>query len=39
MGFLLAILMMVNMIVGVLLLPALIHIFKPGFITRDKYAG
>ena len=35
MGFLLAILMMVNMFVGVLLLPALIHIFKPKFISRD----
>ena len=35
MGFLLAILMMVNMFVGVLLLPALIHMFKPGFILRD----
>jgi uncharacterized protein len=33
MGFLLSILMMVNMIVGVLLLPALIHIFKPGFVA------
>ena len=39
MGFLLAILMMVNMIVGIVLLPALIHLFKPGFITRDTYAG
>ena len=35
MGFLLAILMMVNMFVGVLLLPSLIHIFKPKFISRD----
>ena len=35
MGFLLAILMMVNMFVGVLLLPALIHMFKPKFIARD----
>ncbi|MFO7963445.1 MAG: MMPL family transporter, partial [Desulfobacterales bacterium] len=35
MGFLLAILMMVNMFVGVLLLPALIHMFKPKFIRRD----
>jgi predicted RND superfamily exporter protein len=35
MGFLLAILMMVNMFVGVLLLPALIHMFKPKFISRD----
>ena len=34
MGFLLAILMMVNMIVGVLLLPALIHMIKPGFIGQ-----
>ena len=35
MGFLLAILMMVNMLVGILLLPALIHIIKPKFISRD----
>ncbi len=35
MGFLLAILMMVNMIVGVFLLPSLIHIFKPKFIVRN----
>ena len=34
MGFLLGILMMVNMLVGVLLLPALLHIFKPRFIRR-----
>jgi predicted RND superfamily exporter protein len=34
MGFLLAILMMVNMLVGVLLLPSLIHLFKPGFIAK-----
>ena len=34
MGFLLAILMMVNMIVGVLLLPALLHIIKPGFVAK-----
>ncbi|MFO7965072.1 MAG: MMPL family transporter [Desulfobacterales bacterium] len=34
MGFLLAILMIINMIVGVLLLPSLLHIFKPRFITR-----
>ena len=34
MGFLLAILMMVNMFVGVLLLPALLHMFKPKFIKR-----
>ena len=40
MGFLLAILMMVNMFVGVLLLPALIHMFKPKFIARDiKHAN
>jgi uncharacterized protein len=40
MGFLLAILMMVNMLVGVLLLPSLIHIFKPGFIAKSiKQAG
>ncbi len=35
MGLLLAILMSVNMLVGVLLLPALIHMFKPKFMTRD----
>ena len=35
MGFLLAILMMVNMAVGILLLPALIHMIKPKFISRD----
>jgi predicted RND superfamily exporter protein len=35
MGFLLAILMMVNMIVGVLLLPSLIHLFKPRFIVKN----
>ncbi len=34
MGFLLGILMMVNMFVGVLLLPALVHMFKPKFMTR-----
>jgi hypothetical protein len=34
MGILLGILMMVNMIVGVLVLPALINIIKPKFITR-----
>lgn len=36
MGFLLAILMMVNMIVGVMLLPALIQIIKPKFISRGR---
>ena len=35
-GFLLAILMMVNMLMGVLLLPAVLVIFKPSFITRAK---
>lgn len=35
MGFFLATLMIVNMFVGVLLLPSLIHIFKPKFIARD----
>jgi hypothetical protein len=39
MGFLLAILMMVNMFVGVLLLPALVHMLKPKFITRDIPTG
>jgi uncharacterized protein len=34
MGILLGILMMVNMIVGVLVLPAVINIVKPKFITR-----
>jgi uncharacterized protein len=34
MGILLGILMMVNMIVGVLVLPAVINIIKPKFITR-----
>ncbi len=34
MGLLLAILMSVNMLVGVLLLPALLHMFKPKFMTR-----
>ncbi len=33
-GFLLAILMMVNMLMGILLLPAVLVIFKPSFITR-----
>jgi len=35
MGFLLATLMMANMFVSVLLLPSLIHMFKPRFIARD----
>jgi hypothetical protein len=35
MGILLGILMMVNMIVGVLVLPAVINIIKPKFITRE----
>jgi uncharacterized protein len=43
MGLLLAILMSVNMLVGVLLLPALLHMFKPKFMTRGitvgEYAG
>ena len=34
MGFLLGILMMVNMIVGVMLLPSWVHMFKPKFMTR-----
>jgi uncharacterized protein len=34
MGFLLAILMVINMFVGVLLLPSLLHMFKPRFITK-----
>ncbi|MBI5601962.1 MAG: MMPL family transporter [Deltaproteobacteria bacterium] len=34
MGILLGILMMVNMVVGVLVLPAVINIIKPKFITR-----
>ena len=33
MGILLGILMMVNMVVGVLVLPAVINIIKPKFIT------
>ena len=33
MGLLLAILMMVNMVVGVLVLPAVINIIRPSFIT------
>ena len=36
MGILLAILMLVNMFVGVLLLPALLHMFKPKFVTRNR---
>jgi hypothetical protein len=35
MGFLLGILMMVNMIVGAMLLPSWLHMFKPKFITRN----
>jgi hypothetical protein len=34
MGLLLGILMMVNMVVGVLVLPAMINIIKPKFVTR-----
>ena len=34
MGFLLGILMMSNMLVGVLVLPAIVNILKPKFITR-----
>ena len=34
MGVLLGILMMVNMIVGVLVLPAVINIIRPKFITK-----
>ncbi len=36
MGFLLAILMIINMFVGVLLLPSLIHMFKPRFIKNIR---
>ncbi len=36
MGILLGILMMVNMVVGVLVLPAVINIIKPKFITRGR---
>ena len=36
MGLLLGILMMVNMIVGVLVLPAVINIIKPRFIVGKK---
>ena len=35
MGILLGILMMVNMLVGILVLPAVINIIKPKFITRE----
>jgi hypothetical protein len=34
MGFLLGVLMMVNMVVGVLVLPAVINIIRPRFIRR-----
>ncbi len=37
MGLLLGILMMVNMVVGVLVLPAVINIIKPKFITNPKW--
>ncbi|MCX8021736.1 MAG: MMPL family transporter [Syntrophorhabdaceae bacterium] len=36
MGILLGILMMVNMIVGIMVLPAVINIIKPKFICRDE---
>jgi uncharacterized protein len=38
MGLLLGILMMVNMIVGILVLPAVINIIRPKFITGDSNA-
>jgi len=37
MGLLLGVLMMVNMVVGVLVLPAVINILKPKFITNPKW--
>jgi predicted RND superfamily exporter protein len=37
MGLLLGILMMVNMVVGVLVLPAVINIIRPKFITNPKW--
>jgi hypothetical protein len=37
MGLLLGILMMVNMVVGVLVLPAVINIIKPKFVTNPKW--
>jgi predicted RND superfamily exporter protein len=37
MGLLLGILMMVNMVVGVLVLPAVINIIKPKFITNPRW--
>ena len=37
MGLLLGILMMVNMVVGVLVLPAVINIIRPKFITHPKW--
>jgi predicted RND superfamily exporter protein len=38
MGFLLGVLMMVNMLVGVIVLPAVINILKPKFIYRPPLA-
>jgi predicted RND superfamily exporter protein len=38
MGFLLAVLMMVNMLVGVIVLPAVINILKPRFISKNPIA-
>jgi hypothetical protein len=37
MGLLLEILLMVNMVVGVLVLPAVINIIKPKFVTNPKW--
>jgi len=37
MGLLLGILMMVNMVVGILVLPAVINILKPKFVTNPKW--
>jgi predicted RND superfamily exporter protein len=37
MGILLGVLLMVNMVVGVLVLPAVINIIKPKFITNPKW--
>ena len=39
MGLLLGILMMVNMVVGVLVLPAVINIIKPRFIVGREIAS
>jgi predicted RND superfamily exporter protein len=39
MGILLALLMMVNMIVGIIVLPAVINLIKPKFVTHSKATG